>query len=148
MYLIGYLMAFMVVIMLAPMATASDHLSLLAAAMDTNANATINNTRAVSTDIASTIASWTSLSSSITAAAGKTMTLTLSTPFDMTGFSSYIHMQTAQTSITIVGNGAVFDAGGKDRFFWVDKAVALVMTNVTLQNGVRQSSPCTTELVY
>ena len=137
MYLIGSLMAFMMVIMLAPMATASDHLSLLAAAMDTNANATSNNTRTVSTDIASTIASWTSLSSSITAAAGKVATLALSTPFDMTGFSSYINMYTAQTVITIVGNGAVFDAGGKGYFFYVGDAVELVMSNVTLQNGVR-----------
>jgi hypothetical protein len=134
----------LMIIMLAPMATAIDHLSLLAAAIDTNANATSNNTRAVSTDIASTIASWTSLSSSITAAAGKVMTLTLSAPFDMTGFSN-IEMDTANTAITIVGNGAVFDAGGKDCFFSVYQAVALVMSNVTLQNGVRQSSPCTTE---
>jgi len=105
---------------------------------DTNANATSNNTRTVSTDIASTIASWTSLSSSITAAAGKVATLTLSTTFDMTGFSSSIDMHTAQTVITIVGNAAVFDAGGKGSFFVVGDAVALVMSNVTLQNGVRQ----------
>ena len=138
MYLIGYLMIFMLVMsMLAPMATASDHLSLLAAAIATNANATSNNTRTVSTDIASTIASWTSLSSSITAAAGKVATLTLSTTFDMTGFSC-INMETAQTVITIVGNAAVFDAGGKDQFFYVGDAVELVMSNVTLQNGVRQ----------
>ena len=138
MYLIGYLMIFMLVMsMLAPMATASDHLSLLAAAIATNANATSNNTRTVSTDIASTIASWTSLSSSITAAAGKVATLTLSTTFDMTGFS-HIDMETAKTAITIVGNAAVFDAGGKDLFFYVGDAVALVMSNVTLQNGVRQ----------
>jgi predicted outer membrane repeat protein len=44
-------------------------------------------------------------------------------------------MQTAQTAITIMGNGAVFDAGGKDNFFNVEQAVALVMSNVTLQNG-------------
>jgi hypothetical protein len=127
------------------------------------------------------------LSSSITAAAGKVVTLTLSTPFDMTGFQSgscidmsmYLQKCTctssnpaappswcevncpcpgtlppckcvlpppwANTSITIVGNGAVFDAGGKDRFFIVGDAVALVMSNVTLQNGVRQSSPSTTQ---
>jgi hypothetical protein len=128
-----YLMIFMLMmIMLAPMATASDHLSLLAAAIATNANVTSNNTRTVSTDIASTIASWTSLNSSITAAAGKVMTLTLSTPFDMTGFSSHIDMYTAKTAITIVGNGAVFDAGGKACFFDVADKVALVMSNVTL----------------
>jgi hypothetical protein len=102
-----------------------------------------------STNIANTIASWTSLSSSITAAAGKAVTLTLSTPFDMTDFQSgsAIRIRTAQTAITIVGNGAVFDAGGKDRFFCLctgsssshtgGDGVALVMSNVTLQNGVR-----------
>ena len=47
-------------------------------------------------------------------------------------------MQTAKTAITIVGNAAVFDAAGKDCFFIVGDAVALVMSNVTLQNGVRQ----------
>jgi predicted outer membrane repeat protein len=134
----------LMLIMRAPMATASDHLSLLAAAIDTidtnantNANATSNNTRIVSTDIASTIASWALLSESIAAAAGKTVTLMLSTPFDMTGFQSGsdIYIGTAQTAITIVGNAAVFDAGGKDRFFYVGQAVALVMSNVTLQNG-------------
>jgi hypothetical protein len=138
MYLIGSFMIFMLVmIMLAPMATASVHLSLLAAAIDTNANATSNDTRIVSTDIASTIASWTSLNSSIAAAAGKTVTLMLSTPFDMTGFQSdsNIEMFTPKTAITIVGNAAVFDAGGKDCFFKVYPAVALVMSNVTLQNG-------------
>ena len=127
-------------IMLAPVA--SVHLSLLAATVasiatdNTNAKATSNNTSTVIT--ANTIASWNTLSSSITAAAGKVVTLTLSTPFDMTGFSSEIEMETAKTAITIVGNAAVFDAGGKDSFFYVHQAVALVMSNVTLQNGVRQ----------
>jgi hypothetical protein len=67
------------------------------------------------------------------------VTLTLSTPFDMTGFQSgsHIDMKTANTAITIVGNGAVFDAGGKDCFFTVGHAVALVMSNVMLKNGVR-----------
>jgi predicted outer membrane repeat protein len=133
----------LMMLMLAPMATASDHLSLLAAAIDTNANATSNNTRTVSTDIASTIASWTSLSSSIAAAAGETATLTLSTPFDMTGFQSrggLILMRTAQTAITIVGNAAVFDAEGKGRFFYVGDSVALVMSNVTLQNAYQGGS--------
>jgi hypothetical protein len=55
----------------------------------------------------------------------------------MTGFQSgsCIDISTTQTAGTIVGNGAVFDAGGKDRFFYVKQAVALVMSNVTLQNG-------------
>jgi hypothetical protein len=39
------------------------------------------------------------------------------------------------TDITIVGNGAVFDAKGKDYFFRVGYNVAFVMSNVTLQNG-------------
>jgi predicted outer membrane repeat protein len=91
-------------------------------------------------DITNTIASWNTLSSSITAAAGKVVTLTLSTPFDMTGFQSApsIDMQTAKTAITIVGNGAVLDAGRNNtanRFFVVGSSVALVMSNVTLQNG-------------
>jgi predicted outer membrane repeat protein len=83
------------------------------------------------------IASWTLLSSSITAAAGKAVTLTLSTPFDNGDplWTNQIEITTAHTSITIVGNGAVFDAGGKYYFFRVYQAVELVMSNVTLQNG-------------
>jgi predicted outer membrane repeat protein len=56
----------------------------------------------------------------------------------MTGFQSgsSIDIDTAHTAITIVGNAAVFDAaGGKGSFFFVEQAVALVMSNVTLQNG-------------
>jgi hypothetical protein len=131
-----------VLIYLAPAAAAaSGCFSLLAATVasiatdNTNAKATSDNTSTVIT--ANTIAGWNTLSSSITAAAGKVVTLTLSTPFDMTGFQSgsAIHIDTAQTAITIVGNAAVFDAGGKDRFFIVESAVALMMSNVTLQNG-------------
>jgi hypothetical protein len=142
----------LVLIYLAPAASGS--FCLLAATVasittdNTNANATSNNASTVST--ANTIASWNTLSSSITAAAGKVVTLTLSTPFDMTGFQSgsHINMQTAKTAITIVGNGAVFDARGKDSFFIVGggfRDVALVMSNVILQNGVSESSPCTTK---
>jgi hypothetical protein len=120
-------------------AAATSSFSLLAATVASIAtDNTSNNMSTVIT--ANTIASWNTLSSSITAAAGKVVTLTLSTPFDMTGFQSgsAINIKTAMTAntaITIVGNGAVFDAGGKDRFFYVDQAVALVMSNVTLQNG-------------
>jgi predicted outer membrane repeat protein len=59
----------------------------------------------------------------------------------MAGFQhgSATVISTAQTFITIVGNGAVFDARWKDNFFFVgdgvNNAVALVMSNVTLQNG-------------
>jgi hypothetical protein len=106
-------------------------------ASSNNTRIGITNADIANPNITSTIASWTSLSSSIAAAAGKAVTLTLSTPFDMTGFQSgsSIHITTAQTAITIVGNGAIFDAGGKDNFFDVYQAVALVMSNVTLQNG-------------
>jgi hypothetical protein len=146
----------LVLIVLAPVATAVDIVAVPTATITSvavNATTSIISTTNISTtdytavstnsDIARTIASWTSLSSSIAAAAGKAVTLTLSTPFDMTGFnnSSSIYIGTAQTAITIVGNAAVFDAGGKDRFFYVKKAVALMMSNVTLQNGVRNLSP-------
>jgi hypothetical protein len=145
----------LVLIYLAPAAAAaaaaSGCFSVLAATVASIA--TDNTSTNMSTVItANTIASWNTLNSSITAAAGKVVTLTLSTPFDMTGFQygSQIIMLTANTSITIVGNAAVFDARGKGYFFFVgntnvDSAVALVMSNVTLQNGVSESSPCTTE---
>jgi predicted outer membrane repeat protein len=92
-----------------------------------------------STNIASTIASWTSLSSSITAAAGTAVTLTLSTPFAMTGHGGCIKINTAQTHITIVGNGAIFDQKKfpVHQFFSIQgKDVTLVMSNVTMRNGV------------
>jgi hypothetical protein len=145
----------LVLIVLAPVATAVDIVDVSAANIATsvavNVTSSIISTTNIHTSptdnggIASTIASWTSLSSSIAAAAGKTVTLTLSAPFDMTGFQSgsSIHISTAQTAITIVGNGAVFDAGGKGgfyrSFFYVgsydEQAMVLVMSNVTLQNG-------------
>jgi predicted outer membrane repeat protein len=132
----------LVLIYLAPAAAASSGcFSLLAATVASIA--TDNTSNNVSTVItANNIASWTSLSSSIAAAAGKVVTLTLSTPFDMTGFQSgsCIDIDTAQTSITIVGNGAVFDAAGKDGFFDMGCSApttcgAVVMSNVTLQNS-------------
>jgi predicted outer membrane repeat protein len=42
---------------------------------------------------------------------------------------------TTNLAVTIVGNGAVFDAGGKGVFFCVDVTGALVMSNVILRNG-------------
>jgi hypothetical protein len=65
------------------------------------------------------------------------VTLALSAPFDMTGYSKDIPITTAHTSITIVGNGAVFDPGSGDgRFFLLrGVAVVLVTSHVTLQNG-------------
>jgi hypothetical protein len=118
----------LVLIVLAPIATAVDIVAVATATIATSvaANATtsiisttnisttptdytttITNGGIGTTNIASTIASWTSLSSSITAAAGKAVTLTLSTPFDMAGFQLYsaINFVAVQTAITIVGNG-------------------------------------------
>jgi hypothetical protein len=96
------------------------------------------------------IGTWSGLKTAVAAAAGKTVALTLSTPFDMTGFAagSAIEIETEHTTITIVGNGAVFDGGGKDRFFLLAgggkgyqslQDVALVMSNVRLQNGAGYS---------
>jgi hypothetical protein len=87
--------------------------------------------------VADAIASWTALDTSITAAAGKAATLTLSATFDMGGFKEIV-ISTAQTHITIIGNGATFDAGGSfgnwNRFFTIGKDVAMVMSHVTLTN--------------
>jgi hypothetical protein len=150
----------LVLIVLAPVATAVDIVAVSAATIATsvavNVTSSIISTTNIhttptdnggiaSTDIASTTASWTSLSSAITAAAGKAVVLTLATPFDMTGFKngSAISMSTADTHITMVGNGVVFESqmgNGSgwewgDRFFSVGKGVALVMSNMTLQKG-------------
>jgi hypothetical protein len=70
--------------------------------------------------VADAIASWTALDTSITAAAGKAATLTLSPTFDMAGFKEIV-ISTAQMHITIIGNGATFDAGGGGRFFTIGK---------------------------
>jgi hypothetical protein len=89
--------------------------------------------------VADPIASWTTLETSITAAAGKAATLTLSSAtFDMGGFRKEIVIFTAQTHITTIGNGATFDAGGKagmyatERFFTFGKDVMMVMSHITL----------------
>jgi hypothetical protein len=82
--------------------------------------------------VADAIASWTALDTSITAAAGKAVTLTLSATFDMGGFKDIV-ISTAQTHITIIGNGATFDGGrSSPRFFTIGKDVAMVMSHVTL----------------
>jgi hypothetical protein len=88
-----------------------------------------------------TISTWTALTSAITASAGTTATLTLEAKFDMAGWSQ-IKLSAANTDITLVGNGAVFD-GDKDqysdRFFTVGSGgaenIKLVMSNVVLKNG-------------
>jgi hypothetical protein len=90
--------------------------------------------------IASTIGTFPQLRSAIKAAAGKAVTLALSTPFDMmlynrsTGRAVPISISAAQTHITIVGNGAVL-IQGNDPFFTVGKDVTLVMSDLTLNSG-------------
>jgi hypothetical protein len=105
-------------------------------------------------DTTTTIGTWSALKSTITASAGTKATLTLEAKFDMTGFKlrSEITLSAANTDITLVGNGAVFNGGlsnadddghlgGKhDHFFTVGSGngngnVKLVMSNVTLHNG-------------
>jgi predicted outer membrane repeat protein len=87
-----------------------------------------------------TIGTWTRLNATIGAAAGKKVIITLSTPFVMGDFKrgSCINIEADNTDISIVGNGAVFDAGKTDRFFYVAPRVlstTLVISNVTMQNG-------------
>jgi hypothetical protein len=87
-----------------------------------------------------TISTWTALTSAITASAGTTATLTLEANFDMAGFTrgSQITLSAANTDITLVGNGAVFDGGQRARFFAVGSGgaenIKLVMSNVVMKN--------------
>jgi predicted outer membrane repeat protein len=83
------------------------------------------------------IGTWQALKSSVAGAAGKSVVLTLSAPFSMTGYTP-IEVTGATTSITIIGNGAVFDAAKRGRFFHLDKNATLVVANVTLKNGYRE----------
>ena len=71
-----------------------------------------------------TIGTWTRLNATIGAAAGKKVIITLSTPFVMGDFKrgSCINIEADNTGISIVGSGAVFDAGKTDRFFYVARA--------------------------
>ena len=49
---------------------------------------------------------------------------------------SSIDIEVANTDITVLGNGAVFDAGQDGRFFYVSAVSAiLAISNVTTQNG-------------
>jgi hypothetical protein len=128
-------------------------LVLIMLALATASRITTNNMSTVvtnDTDIDSLVSTWTSLNSSIAAAAGKAVTLTLSTPFDMAGFKvasktragpvsiqSYSrYKQTPPTAIAIVGSGAVFDAAGAfGSMLSACYNVPLVMSNVTVKNG-------------
>jgi hypothetical protein len=89
------------------------------------------------------ISTWSTLKSSVIAAAGKTVTLTLSPLFTMKGFvngSSYIALSAAGTVVTIEGNGATFDGGGDGLFFGVGAnspiaSATLIVSNVTMKNA-------------
>jgi predicted outer membrane repeat protein len=129
-----------IVLVLAPAAAAGTMSTIIT----TDYTTSTANTEIYSTDVTSTISSWTSLSSSIAAAAGKAATLLLSMPFDMgTGFKD-INISAAHTNITVVGNGVTFSTPARcnsfgrpdcDRFFTVGKDAELVMSNVVLENG-------------
>jgi predicted outer membrane repeat protein len=83
------------------------------------------------------IRSWASLESSFSAAAGTTASLTLAPEFTMDGYGGHeIETLTDSTVVTIEGNGATFDAGGKGGFFQVGSAYgALIMSNITMKHG-------------
>jgi hypothetical protein len=82
------------------------------------------------------ISSWSALEAALNTQA-KEATLVLSTPFDMSGYRGPVIVE-SQTTTTIVGNGAVFDAGGKGIFFQVLSDMGQVnfaIENVTMQNS-------------
>jgi hypothetical protein len=104
------------------------------------------------------VGTWRALRSAIQAAAGKTVTLTLSTPFSMvegwvggdppcwtTPPHGYyvdcgIGLNVSGTVVVIEGNGAVFDGGGPTvcdvcTLFDVEGGATLVISNVTMQNA-------------
>jgi hypothetical protein len=96
--------------------------------------------------LATGISSWAKLKSSIGAASGRNISLTLSTPFDMEGFSCFqaqcgcISIQAPHTAVTINGNGAVLDGKFHDRFFY-SSSILLAISNITLQNGQPAGGP-------
>ena len=74
---------------------------------------------------------WTELA---TACAGNA-NIFLSASFSMAGYDgSNIDLEYDQV-ITIVGNGAVLDASGKGRFFYLRSGASLTLESTTLQNG-------------
>jgi hypothetical protein len=78
------------------------------------ANQSVQSPEHITTQWRGTISGWAGLKAAVGAAAGKTATIALSTPFSMTGFSkadegSFINISKADTNITIMGNGAVFN---------------------------------------
>jgi serine/threonine protein kinase len=82
------------------------------------------------------ISTWSELMRSIDAAAGKGVTIALSPSFTMDGYNgSHVSIDTAYTNVTVIGNGATFDAQNHGRFFEVGKKAMLAMSNVMLRNG-------------
>jgi hypothetical protein len=86
--------------------------------------------------------SWYELSSSVAAAIGTDVVLTLSIPFDMAGFTKGSAITIPdKTSITIVGNGAEFKGfcaapwANCDRYFIVSESTSLIMFNVSVLAG-------------
>jgi hypothetical protein len=98
--------------------------------------------------LGSTVGDWQTLKTTAEAASGTTTTLTLLTPFKMTGHGhggdddndwcgGLISISGAHTVVTIKGNGAIFTQFHRYvmRFFHVSKGAKLVMSNVTLSKG-------------
>jgi hypothetical protein len=79
------------------------------------------------------------LAAAVNAAAGKTLTLTLSPSFTMEGYDGFIDMHTDGTVVTVDGNGAIFDAANykfeASSFFYMHSNVSLTVRNVTMKNG-------------
>jgi hypothetical protein len=75
------------------------------------------------------------LNSSIASASGTSIVLTLASPFSMTGYAGCIPISGEHTSVTIVGNGAVFtekkNSGNVGGFFVIENGAALAMAAVT-----------------
>jgi hypothetical protein len=114
---------FFLLVLLTPVCTAGEAASVAASSLLTST--TFNTTATINT--------WTSLGSAIKAAAGKSTALTLSA--SCSGYTAAINISTAYTNVTIIGNGATFDANEHGRFFEVGEKALLAMSNVTLLNG-------------
>ena len=57
-------------------------------------------------------------------------------PFDMSGFKSLQFIVIAKVAVTIIGNGAVLDAGKESLFFTLgEDQSSLTLESITLKNG-------------
>ena len=96
---------------------------------------------------ASNISTWTMLESAIASASGKSIVLTLSSSFAMTGYptsgDSYsgISISGASTAITIAGNDAVFDASKHGRFFDINGGGGSARLDVSFVTFKNVSAP-------